>query len=230
MHIDDRLEIAVKQAPISKIVIHNDRIEIIRGKKYPIVEREFKIINENFLKKYLSFPRFIKETINKENNKGYILDGYHVKDNLPRVADDQYDNFESDEYFEILKGDIEVNDAELILTEYIDSSNLLLFGFRTINNYKLYNMQILSYYDGCSSTVEDDIEQFAQFNGIKVSLSVEFIKEDCVYILNDKVSRDFSKDRVNSWMENFHKKGNQIISTDPDVGFFITKENNKKSN
>ena len=227
MHIDDRLEIVVKQAPISKIVIHNDRIEIVRGKKYPVVEREFKITNELFSKKYLSFPRYIKETINKENNKGYILDGYHVKDGLPVVADDQYDNFEADEYFnQILKNDIEVNDAELILTDYIDNTNLLLFGFRTINNSKLYNMQILSYYDG-SSSVNEDIDQFAQFNGIKVSLSVEFVKEDCVYILNDKVARDFSKDRVNSWMENFHNKGNKIISSNSDIGFFITKENNK---
>ena len=35
--IDDKIEIKVKQAPISKVAIYNDKIEIIKGKKHPEV-------------------------------------------------------------------------------------------------------------------------------------------------------------------------------------------------
>ena len=47
-NLNDKLEIRIKQAPISKIAIYNDRIELIKGKVNPEVFERFDISDDNF--------------------------------------------------------------------------------------------------------------------------------------------------------------------------------------
>lgn len=232
LRIDDRLEIMVRQAPISKIVIYNDKIEIIRGVKNPKVDKTYNIY-KSLQDKYLSFPRVLKEILDKEeDDRGYILDGYHVEErDFPVIPINEYDNFDDNEYYSTIhpEGLYHIEDYKLELMEKLNENELIIIFSETINNnYKNYIMRIfyLPSIDDMSRNIEGTnyTYQFITNPEPRRTLELVFVKDDCVYINNNKVVKNYSEDKTANWIRDFIDSGNKIIGADSKRGFFITKE------
>ena len=75
--INDKLEIKIKQSPISKIAIYKDRIEIIKGKRNPEVIESFDITDDNFKHRFISFPMYLKNVLESNEKSLYYLVCHH---------------------------------------------------------------------------------------------------------------------------------------------------------
>ena len=142
-----RLEINVKQAPISKIVIYDDHIDIVTGKKKEEVLRTFEITSKRFLDKYMSFPMYINNMLNNEiNNTYFFLEGLHVlqsEDEIDYIpSDDDYDEFTFNDFFNKVGVNF-TTDMEHEISDYISDKYCILLSSSTQNFSKVYRLSIV---------------------------------------------------------------------------------------
>lgn len=216
-----RLDINVKEAPISKVSIYRDHIDIITGKKNEQVLRKFDITSKLFLEKYTSLPDFINNMFNDEvNNTYFFLEGLSSSPEEYTPTDEEYDTFTFKDYFDKARANF-TTDMEYEIMDYISDTYCLLFSSNTNNFYKQYKLtiaegdydpSITSYINGNGYFKEDEIsdekmpsflkskgtneDPYAKivpikFKGLKARLSVIFSKEDTLFYTEDNNCTDY---------------------------------------
>lgn len=223
----DQLEITVKQAPIYKVVITNYSIDIIRGCKNPVVEQSFKITAPNINERLLSLPLFLNQIIeNESKNISYCLDGYHTINDFPIVNRDSYDNYTGEEYF---TRDLTTSscDLKLLFLDKIDFYGRYLYiAARTENLHKLYHLSVLKNYN--YGQMNEYADLLLNPNDVNINeFSIEFVKTDCLYVSNKGNIKDYSNERANQFIDNLIRNKNSIVGSNEDLGFIVTRENQK---
>lgn len=223
----DQLEITVKQAPIYKVVITNNSIDIVKGCKKPIIEQSFKITAPDINDKLLSLPLFLNQIIEDESKQiSYCLDGYHTINEFPVVNRDTYDNYTGEEYY--ARGfNTFSSDLKLLFLDKIDFYGRYIYiASKTENMHKLYHLAILKNYN--YGQMNPYAEVLLNPNDVNINeFSIEFLKTDCLYVSNKGNIKDYSNERANQFFDNFIKNKNSIVGTNDDLGFIVTKENQK---
>ena len=226
--VSDRLEIYVKQAPISKVVVTQNSIDVIKGMKNPEIIRRFPIENQDILEKFISIPRYMNSIIEQEQETICInLSGYHLRDGSYVPTDDAYDKYDMEDYYNNHGYSVPCEDSSIYFKEYIDKqcTKLIIFGAKTINTHKVYILDIIR---ECpieiSFNSEDFKENIGTPNTVCTNFTLEFVKSDCAYIKFDTVQK-YNNDAEKMWVKKINKKGNSIVSVNAKHGFIVTKEN-----
>lgn len=140
--IDDKIEIKIKQAPISKVAIYNDKIEIIKGKLHPEVIKTFKISSEEFKTRFVSFPMYINNVINSSDRSNlYFLDGISWQDRAPIPEEDMYEDSDLEKYYKKQGGFYEGSCMTLV-QQLINTDTLIEFYQKQVNFHHAYQIKI----------------------------------------------------------------------------------------
>ena len=226
--INDRLEIYVKQAPISKIVVNQNSIDVVKGLKNPEIIRRIPIENNDFLQKYMSIPRYMYSIIEQEQDTICLnLSGYHHNDSGYIPNDEAFDNYNMEDYYNNHGYQIPCDDSTIYFKEYIDNrkSKLLIFGSKTINMHKAYIFDIIRDTEEFIDMKANDLKNsIGSPNSISTEFTLEFVKTDCVYVKSDSIQR-YNDDNSKNWIKKINKKGNSIVTVNAKHGFIVTKEN-----
>ena len=208
--IDDKIEIKIKQAPISKIAIYRDRIEIVKGRTKEEIIRQFKITDENFKNRFVSFPMFLNNVISSSEDKAlYYLDGVSLDTRrLPVPQDSQYDDSDIESYFKNYGGEYE-GSIICLLQQLINPSMLLELYQKQFNYHFTYQIKITSM--------------------ICTNLIVNFSKEDVVYIDYNGNIIDYGKPSNTAIRNNLLKyiENNKLVATQKDSNVIVTKSIDK---
>lgn len=225
--VKDSLSIRVKQAPISKVNIYPDHIDIITGFTNESVLRKFEINDKYFLNKYISLPAYINNLlINEIDNTSFILDGaYSIDGYTPN--DDEYDTYDFDDYYNNIDQDMNTpKDLEMI--EYISNKYVLILSTSTHNLKKEYLLQILE----VDRIINNDNEIEADESGAiklykpKIRLSVLFQKIDTIYKSRKKYIDYHNIDSTRKFNALINNKTNEsVVSINDNIGIIISKYN-----
>ena len=236
-----RLDINVKEAPISKVSIYKDHIDIVTGKKEEKVLRTFNISSKLFLKKYTSLPDYINNLFNDEiNNTYFFLEGLSSNPEEYTPTDNEYDTFTFADYFDKAHADF-TTDMEYEIMDYISDTCCLLFSSNTHNFYKQYKLtiaegeydpSIASYINGHGYFKEDedkneDMPAFLKqkgakedpsakivpikFRGLKARLSVIFSKEDTIFHSENNFTDYNMINKINKIESIFSENGSEKL-------------------
>lgn len=203
-NLNDKLEIRIKQAPISKIAIYNDRIELIKGKVNPEVFERFDISDDNFKKRFVSFPMYIKNVLESKDKSLYYLEGLSSNNRLPIPDDKIYEDYDLEKYLKVHGGEYEGN-VICLIQQLINPTMLIEFYQKQHNYHSDYQIKM--------GTI------------LFAKLIVNFNKEDCIYtdihgnvtdygsINNNKKMRDNLVQAIkNSKLVSVQKETNTIVT------------------
>ena len=158
--INDKIEIKIKEAPISKVAIYNDKIEIIKGKINPVVISKIDITDHNFKERFISFPMYISNAINSTSRNLYYLDGVSNNARLPIPNDQMYEDQDNEKFIKTHGGCYEGSVITLV-QQFINPTMILEFYQRQFNYHTIFQIKVGS-------------RQCA-------NLIVNFSKEDIIY-------------------------------------------------
>lgn len=208
--IDDKIEIKVKQAPISKVAIYNDKIEIIKGKKHPEVIKTFHITSDDFKTRFVSFPMYINNVLNtSDKNNLYVIDGVTWQDRLPIPDESMYENNDIEYYYK-KEGGIYQGAAIVLVQQLINADTLLEFYATQVNFHHVYQIKVGT--------------PFCCY------LIVNFNKEDVIYTDYKNNVIDYGKAAVSNNAKEIISKATEngkLIGYQKDLNMIVTKDVSK---
>ena len=233
--VNSRIEISTKQAPISKVIIYPDKLDILSGFEKPRIIKTFQFTDKTFLNKFLSFPIYLNELLKREsNNVAYMLEGLNVSDSCGFIpTEEEYDLFDKDDYYKKAMCSVR-SDREIEFLSYINNYHVMILYSYTYNLHKEYNLVILhSDYEYSLKENDEDDGSMNRFENVRLynpmqRLSLCFMKEDVVVYIGNKII-DYGKieadAKFNRFVENATKESGEIdmVCKNDDIGVIITR-------
>ena len=203
--INDKLEIRIKQSPISKIAIYKDHIEIIKGKKNPEVIESFEITDDTFKQRFISFPMYLKNVLEGNEKSLYYVEGLSSNNRLPIPDDKYYEDYDIEKYMKVYGGEYEGNTICLI-QQLINPTMLMEVYQKQYNYHSIYQIKI--------GTM------------MYAKLICNFNKEDCIYTDIYGNITDYGKPANNKRVkDNLMQaiKNSKLVSVQKETNTIVTK-------
>lgn len=203
--INDKLEIKIKQAPISKIVIYNNKIDIIKGRNNPEILESFLITDEGMKTKFISLPMYINNVINSNDKSLYFLDSLSMNSRLPVPDAKMYEDNDIEKYIKTYGGDYEGN-VICLIQQLINPTTIMEFYQKQYNYHSIFQIKI--------------------GNAMQARLILDFKKEDCIYTNYKGIKIDYSDPHNNQKIrDNLVQamKNNKLVSLQKETNTIVTK-------